>query len=253
EPEQGRPVRVDPSQLLSRRGRARRRDLLPGQPGDRSAGGERGRSGERDAGRPRDGRRSRGAPGSPADALGPRAEPVPRAEPTAREPDPGRAQPGARAQGPRRQAGAVPRPDGRGDARRARRARVHQQPGRGEEAPGSALPRPARRIADRGDHPLQGAGRRAAGDPGRERAGRRDSPCRGARPAGARKAGPMNRTAVKVILAAVALVLVGGIAWLVATRGTRGGLGGVIEQLTGAPAGTEKVMVLLYFAGPGGY
>ncbi|HXU45348.1 MAG TPA: GerMN domain-containing protein [Thermoanaerobaculia bacterium] len=63
----------------------------------------------------------------------------------------------------------------------------------------------------------------------------------------------MNRTAVKVILAAVALVLVGGIAWLVATRGTRGGLGGVIEQLTGAPAGTEKVMVLLYFAGPGGY
>ncbi len=64
----------------------------------------------------------------------------------------------------------------------------------------------------------------------------------------------MNRTAAKVILALLVLIVVGGGIWLVATRGVKRGLGGVIDTLTGAPPpGTEKITVSLYFPGPGEY
>ncbi len=64
----------------------------------------------------------------------------------------------------------------------------------------------------------------------------------------------MNRTAAKIILALLAVVVVGGGIWLVASRDAKKGLSGVLEKLTGAPpAGTEKITVSLYFPGPGEY
>ncbi len=64
----------------------------------------------------------------------------------------------------------------------------------------------------------------------------------------------MNRTAAKVILALLAVVLVGGGIWLLANRGGKRGISGVIDTLTGAPPpGTEKITVSLYFPGPGEY
>jgi hypothetical protein len=64
----------------------------------------------------------------------------------------------------------------------------------------------------------------------------------------------MNRTAAKVILALLVLVVVGGGIWLIVNRGGKGGLSGVIDTLTGAPPpGTEKITVSLYFPGPGEY
>ncbi len=64
----------------------------------------------------------------------------------------------------------------------------------------------------------------------------------------------MNRTAAKVILALLALVVIGGGIWLVATRGGKKSLTGVIDSLTGAaPEGTERITVSLYFPGPGEY
>jgi hypothetical protein len=61
----------------------------------------------------------------------------------------------------------------------------------------------------------------------------------------------MNRTAAKVILALLVLVVVGGGIWLIATRGGKRSLSDVVENLTGPPPGTEKVTVSLYFPGPG--
>jgi hypothetical protein len=47
-------------------------------------------------------------------------------------------------------------------------------------------------------------------------------------------------------------VVIGGGIWLIASRGGKRGLSGVIENLTGTPPpGTEKVTVSLYFPGPG--
>ena len=64
----------------------------------------------------------------------------------------------------------------------------------------------------------------------------------------------MNRTAAKIILALLAIVVVGGGIWLIASRDAKKGLSGVLEKLTGAPPpGTEKITVSLYFPGPGEY
>jgi Sporulation and spore germination len=64
----------------------------------------------------------------------------------------------------------------------------------------------------------------------------------------------MNRTAAKVILALLALIVIGGGIWLISSRGGKRGLSGVIDTLTGAPPpGTERITVSLYFPGPGEY